>query len=205
MARLEQPMDSLSAFLPDKSYPFVAEYLNRYAVHLTITRSRKSVLGDYRNAHNDKSHRISINGNLNKYSFLITLLHELAHLLTFEKYRHTVASHGKEWKAMYGSLLSVFIDHTIFPSDIKTELLQSLKNPAASSCAEENLMRLLRNYDAPKEGIFLLEQLAEHTVFLTKEGRQFVKGSRLRKRFRCKEIATGTTYLFSPIYEVKPV
>ncbi len=205
MARHEQPMQTLSSFLPDDSYGQVISYLNHYKVHLTIAKARSSVLGDYRNAYGDKHHRISVNGNLNKFSFLITLLHELAHLLTFEKYKHNVASHGREWKTVYGSLLATFLERNIFPADIKKELLQSLHNPAASSCAEEDLMRVLRNYDIPKEGMFLLEELPENTLFITKDGRQFVKGNRLRKRYRCKELATGALYLFSPVYEVKPV
>ncbi len=205
MARHEQPMHALSAFLPDNSFAYVAEYLHRYKVHLTITRERSTLLGDYRNAYKDKNHRISVNGNLNKYAFLVTLLHELAHLLTFEQYKHTVSAHGKEWKTIYGSLLSTFVEHTIFPDDIKAALMQSLKNPAASSCAEEHLMRVLRHYDVKKEDVLLLEQLPANALFLTKDGRQFVKGDRLRKRYRCKEIATGALYLFSPIHEVKPV
>lgn len=205
MAQREQPMHALAAFLPDASFEQVMAYLNHYKVHLTITKARSSVLGDYRNAYGDKHHRISVNGNLNQFSFLITLLHELAHLLTFERHRHNVAAHGKEWKAVYGSLLASFVEHNIFPADIRTALLQSLHNPAASSCAEEGLMRVLRNYDTPKEGVYLLEQLPENTLFSTKDGRQFVKGSRLRKRYRCKEVATGALYLFSPVYEVKPV
>ncbi len=201
----EQPLQTLADFLPDGSYAYVADYLQRYKVHLTITKARSSLLGDYRNAHQNKNHRISINGNLNQYSFLITLLHELAHLLTFEKYKHSVAAHGKEWKVIYGSLLAAFVQHNIFPHDIKIALLQSLQNPAASSCAEEDLMRILRHYDTKKEGVFLLEQLPENASFQTKDGRQFIKGNRLRKRYRCKEIATGILYLFSPVYEVKPV
>ena len=132
----EEPIQTLAAFLPDDSYVYVADYLNQYKVHLTITKARSSVLGDYRNAHQNKNHRISINGNLNKFSFLITLLHELAHLLTFEKYRHSVAAHGREWKAVYGGLLATFVQHNIFPDDIKIAVLRSLHNPAASSCAD---------------------------------------------------------------------
>ncbi len=205
MARYEQPMQTLTGFLPENSYPQVADYLHRYKVHLTISKARRSVLGDYRNAHADKNHRISVNGNLNPYSFLITLLHELAHLLTFERYKHQVAAHGTEWKIIYGGLLATFIEHNIFPDDIKTALLQSLQNPAAGSCAETDLMRALCHYDAPKQDVFLLEQLPENTIFVTQDGRQFVKGNRLRKRYRCREIKTGALYLFSPIYEVKPV
>jgi hypothetical protein len=82
----EHPMQALAGFLPDKSFEQVLAYLHEYRVHLTITKQRKSVLGDYRHPGRGANHRISINGNLNKYEFLITFLHELAHLLTFEKF-----------------------------------------------------------------------------------------------------------------------
>jgi len=202
MSKVEQPMHALAAFLPPDSYSYVAEYLHRYKVHLTVAKARSSVLGDYRNAYKDKQHRISVNGNLNKYAFLITLLHELAHLLTFEQYKHTVAAHGKEWKHTYGNLLAVFVEHNIFPNDIRQALMQSLRNPAASSCAEAHLTRVLANYDDRKPGVFLLEQLPQHSLFATKDGRQFVKGNKLRKRYRCQEVQTGVVYLFSPVYEV---
>ena len=54
--------------------------------------------------------------------FLITLLHELAHLLTFEKWANKVSAHGKEWKAVFGQLLAQFIEHDIFPDDIKKSI-----------------------------------------------------------------------------------
>jgi len=196
-------MQALAAFLPSNSFEKVADYLHHYKVHLTVTRERKSVLGDYRNAVRGKNHRISVNGNLNKFSFLITLLHELAHLLTHEKYGHRVASHGKEWKAIYGQLLSAFLQHNIFPLDIETELQRSLVNPAASSCAEEHLMRVLRRYDVKKDGFLTVEEITTGDIFTTKDGRHFKKGERLRKRYRCTEIKTGLVYLFSALYEVR--
>ena len=90
MAVTEHPMQALSAYLPDGSFEPVVSYLHQYKVHLTVTKQRKSVLGDYRHAGWGGNHRISINGNLNKFEFLITLLHELAHLLTYEQYRNNV-------------------------------------------------------------------------------------------------------------------
>src|SRR5206468_9194087 len=105
---------------------------NYYKVHLTVARERKSILGDYRHRTHGSNHRISVNGNLNKFSFLITLLHELAHLLTFEKYSNKVASHGKEWKHIFGQLLATFIEHNVFPDDIKQALKKSIQDPAAS-------------------------------------------------------------------------
>ena len=201
----EHPMQALNAYLPQHTFENVVEYLHRHKVHLTVTRERRSVLGDYRNAIHGKNHRISVNGNLNKFAFLITLLHELAHLLTYEKYGHRVNSHGKEWKQIYGNMLADFVSRKVFPADIENELRQSLSNPAASSCAEEGLIRVLRNYDEAKSDVNFLEQLPKGAFFKIKDGRIFEKGDRLRKRFRCKEKTTGLVYLFSPVYEVKPL
>src|ERR1043165_3253097 len=105
MSKQEAPLEFLSKFIPATAVPRVLEYLHQYKVHLTITRERKSVLGDYRHATVHKNHRISVNGNLNPYAFLITLIHELAHLVTFNQYGHRVQSHGKEWKQIYAMLL----------------------------------------------------------------------------------------------------
>ncbi|MBC8033228.1 MAG: SprT-like domain-containing protein [Chitinophagaceae bacterium] len=204
MAKQEAPLSSLQPYIPDGALPLVLEYIQLYKVHLTITRERKTVLGDYRHAINGKNHRISINGNLNKYSFLITLIHELAHLATFLKYGNKVASHGREWKNVYRGLLIKFMQLKLFPADIHQALESSLDNLPASSCADEGLMRILKRYDSPGKGQVLVEQIAEGSLFVLEGGRVFSKGKRLRKRFQCTEVATGRLYLFSPIYEVKP-
>ena len=39
------------------------------------------------------------------YQFLTTFVHELAHLIIWEKYGHRAAPHGKEWKQCFGALL----------------------------------------------------------------------------------------------------
>ena len=90
MPRQEAPLEYLQRFIPAASVPQTLQLLHQYKVHLTITRNRKSVLGDYRHADGQQAHRISVNGDLNKYAFLITLLHELAHLVTFENHGPTV-------------------------------------------------------------------------------------------------------------------
>ena len=203
MPKKEVPVDHLQQFLPPGTGAAVIDYLHQYKVHLTIAAERTSILGDYRHRTHHANHRISVNGNLNTYSFLITLLHEIAHLLTFEQYGNKVQAHGKEWKMIFGQLLHQFVQHKIFPADIEKELLQSLKNPAASSCAEEGLLRVLRNYDAKKSNPHLVEEIAPGTLFRIKDGRVFRKGEQLRKRFKCIEIKTGKMYLFSPVYEIE--
>jgi SprT protein len=77
-----------------------------------------------------------------------------------------------------------------------------LQNPAASSCGDEKLLRVLHNYDEKAEGIHLVEQLPEGGLFSIKGGRIFRKGEKVRKRYKCVEVKTGKLYLFSPVYEV---
>jgi len=203
MPKQEAPLTHLHSFLPSGTYHAVEEYLRFYKIHLTVTKHRKSILGDYRHRTHFSNHRISINGSLNKYSFLITLLHEIAHLLTFEKYDNKVMAHGNEWKTIYASLLKQFIENKIFPADIEKELLSSLRNPAASSCAEDDLIRVLRKHDANTNGYKLVEEIPPNSLFKLDDGKIFKKGEKQRKRFRCEEVKTGKVYLFSPVFEVE--
>jgi SprT protein len=205
MAKQQAPLHQLGSYLPDGSLEGVLHYLHQYKVELTVTRERQSILGDYRHSFGDKNHRISVNGNLNSYSFLITLLHELAHLFTYERYGNKVQSHGTEWKQEYSKILAQFILKKIFPADIEKTLMKTLQNPAASSCADDALLRVLHRYDKKAEGILLLEALPQGHLFKIKGGRIFRKEEKIRKRFKCVEIKTGKVYLFSPVHEISIV
>ena len=205
MPKKEAPLDYLRRFIPEESAQKAMDYLVHYKVHLTITRERKTVLGDYRHPTLNKTHRISVNGNLNKYAFLITLIHELAHLVAFIRFGNKIQAHGKEWKRVYGEMLLDFMQLPVFPKDIRVSLANSLHDLPASSCADESLMRVLRNYDAKKPGQLLVEQVAEGKLFDIGQGRIFKKGKKLRKRYQCVEIKTGKLYLFSPVYEVMEI
>ncbi len=202
MAKVESPLIGLNQYLPLGSFDAVVHYLQHHKVHLTITKQRQSILGDYRHAHLHKTHRISVNGSLNKYSFLITLLHELAHLFTFELYGNKVLAHGKQWQNEFSKILAQFLLKKIFPADIEKALLKTLQSPAASSCGDENLLRVLHKYDAKKEGMLLVEQLADGQLFSIKGNRIFKRGEKIRKRYKCVEVKTGKLYLFSGLYEV---
>jgi SprT protein len=203
MPKEEAPLQQLQHFVPPGSFDDVVLYLQRYKIHLTVTQKRQSILGDYRHAHGAHTHRISVNGNLNPYAFLITLLHELAHLFTFEKYGNKVLPHGKEWQHEFGMILTQFISKKIFPPDVEEALRQSLHSPAASSCGDEQLLRVLHRYDTKKEGMHLVEQLPEGALFKIKGNRVFKKGMQVRKRYKCTEVKTGKLYLFSAVYEVE--
>ncbi|MEP6713618.1 MAG: SprT-like domain-containing protein [Ferruginibacter sp.] len=205
MPKQQVSFSALIPYLPQGSFESVVHYIEFYKVQLTVSRQRQTILGDYRHAHAGKGHRISVNGNLNKYSFLITLLHELAHLFTYERHSHRVPAHGQEWKNEYGKILAEFLSKKIFPADVETALVQTLKNPAASSCGDEKLLRVLKNYDPKKAGHFFIEQFPAGALFKIKGDRIFKKGEKIRKRFKCREIATGKWYLFSGVYEAEHV
>lgn len=205
MSKKEVPLHALDEYLPKGSLEPVLEYLHQYKIHLTITRERNSILGDYRHAIDQKNHRISVNGNLNPYAFLITLLHEIAHLLAFEQHGNRIAAHGKEWKNAYSNILAQFLVKKLFPADIEKALLKSLQNPSATSCGEEHLMRVLKNYDTRKEGVVLVEQIQTGQLFKLKDGRIFKKAEKLRKRHKAMDVQTGALYLFSGVYEVERI
>lgn len=203
----EHPMQALAAFLPENSFKQVIDFIHHYKVHITISRQRKSVLGDYKHSGVwGTNHRISVNGNLNKYEFLITFLHELAHLLTYEQHRNKVEPHGKEWKNHYSRLLIDFVRQNIFPADLEKALQKSINNPSATANGETELLLVLRNYDEVKrKGYHNIINLTEGTIFQTENGKIFRKGALRRKRFECVEIKTGLHYIFSPISEVRVI
>lgn len=205
MANTRRPLTEIANFLPSGCYEIVIEYLEAYSVQLTVTRKRVTVLGDYRAKQKNLPHRISVNGNLNRYNFLITLLHELAHLLTFEKYRHNVSPHGKEWKKEFSKILSQFLNHNVFPEDISMALIRSLHNPSASTCGDINLLKVLRKYDANYHKSIVVEQVPEGATFKIKGSKLFLRSNKVRTRYRCMEIGTGKWFLFNGMYEVEEV
>jgi SprT protein len=205
MPKKEAPLEYLENYLPAGASEKLLEYLHRYKVHLTITRSRKSILGDYRHATGTDHHRISVNGSLNKYAFLITLIHEIGHLITFQQYGNRVLSHGKEWKLAYRRVLEDFLRLKLFPQDLHQTLLKSLHDLPASSCSDLSLTRALKKYDATGDKIVLVENIREGDLFKTADGKIYRRGRQIRKRIECTELRSGKLYLFSPVYEAEPV
>ena len=206
MKKKETSFTFLEQFLPPGAFEEVVPFFKSHTIHLTLTHERKSVLGDYRNPTTaDPYHRISINATLNPYSFLITLLHELAHLFTFVHFGHRVSPHGKEWKTQFRHILIPFIGKKLFPSDVEKALLAYLHDPAASTCTDPRLFKALYRYDERKPDHKLVDELAINQRFETEDGQQYQKLETLRTRTRCRNLQSGKMYLFQGIVEVKEV
>jgi hypothetical protein len=201
VALREHEISMLAKFLPANTAEEVIDYMHSHKIHLSIKKERRRILGDYRPAHNGKPHRISINGNLNEYHFLITFLHELAHLLTFLNHQGRVNPHGQEWKNIFKILLKRFQDKKVFPEDVEFALDKSMNNLAASTCSDPYLYKVLHKYDHKKD-VFLVEQIAIGDTFKTDKGQVFKMVEKRRTRYLCEEVKTGKRYLFPSIYEV---
>ena len=194
----------LSSQIPDQAIDKISQLLCDYQIELKVSKPRASKLGDYRHPYKNKSHRISININLNSYEFLLTLIHEVAHAEVWVKHKTKVRAHGKEWQQAYQSLLEKFISSGVFPDDLVMALSQSIKKSKATGTAEYNIKRVLRKYDEKNNNKELLEELQELGHFKLSKHR-FQKLEKRRTRYRCRNTETGKHYLVSGVAEVEPL
>jgi len=201
LSQLQRNQSILHKYIPEKAVPVISEWVYTFDFKLKIKKSRATKYGDYRPPIKGENHVITINYDMNKYAFLITLVHEVAHLSNWNKNKNSVKPHGEEWKFHYKMLMQQFLIPEIFPVDVITALRKYMNNPAASSCSDLHLLRILKKYDHRNDTV-LLEELAEGSVFIYRENRSFIKGEQVRKRFKCKELNTNRMYLFNPLTEV---
>lgn len=192
----------LSKYIPTAAAPIISQWINDTNCRFKVTRSRSTKLGDYTAPFRGNPHQITINHDLNPYSFLITTIHEFAHLKTYQEFKNKVKPHGLEWKENFKNLMMPFLKLNIFPIDIIKAISNYMDNPAASSCTDLNLYRVLKKYDQKSLEVLHVEDLEIDSFFYLKNGRKFQKGEKLRKRFRCIEIISNKTYLFHPLAEV---
>ncbi|MCU0432442.1 MAG: SprT-like domain-containing protein [Bacteroidia bacterium] len=202
MNQTERNQAILRKYIPEAAVPMMAEWIVQFDFKLKIKRSRQSKYGDYRAPLPGTNHQITINHDLNPYAFLLTLVHEVAHLLTFERHGHRVKPHGEEWKTAFKDLMRPVMRLGVFPADVKAAIVSYMQNPGATSCSDLQLMRTLRRHDDEQAQYIHLETLPDDTVFLY-NGRRFRKGQKRRTRYLCIELDTRRQYLFSALADVE--
>lgn len=201
----DQKISVLEKYMPAAAAEIIATWIDQYQCEFKIAKNRSTKLGDYRHPFRGSAHRISVNHNLNHFAFLVTTVHEFAHLTTWNKYQSKVKPHGIEWKTNFKELMLPFFELDIFPSEIKKVIITYLQNPTASSCSDINLFKALQKYDIRDSSLISVEEVPLNQHFAMHNGRVFKKLTKIRKRYRCVEIKTGLMYLFSPIANVKLV
>jgi hypothetical protein len=193
--------ETLSKYIPEHAVKPVFELIVANQVHLKIVNERVTRHGDYRKGINGK-HEITVNANLNKYKFLITLIHEISHLVAFEKFGRNIKPHGEEWKYSFQILMVPFIRPEIFPSHLLPLLARHFKNPTASSDTDATLSLALKQFDEQNDKNYIFE-IPYGSVFRISNGKIFKKIAQRVKRFECVEINSGRIYLFNPNAEVE--
>jgi hypothetical protein len=191
----------LSKYIPEHAVVPVFELIKANNVHLKIVNERVTRHGDYRKGLSGK-HEITVNGTLNKYRFLITLVHEIAHLVAFEKFGRTIKPHGNEWKYSFQLLMVPFIRPEIFPNQLLPLLARHFKNPSASSDTDATLALALKQFDQQNDKNYVFE-IPYGSTFRIHNGKIFKKISLRTKRYECLEISSGRVYLFNPNAEVE--
>ena len=193
--------DILQKHIVTEAIPQVLELLEHDELTILVKRERKTRHGDYRKLPNGK-HQITVNGNLNEYRFLITLIHEIAHFEAYKAFGKYIKPHGVEWKRTFQHLMLPFLNPNIFPSNLLPLLANHFKNPKASSDTDVSLALALKQFDEPNDKTYVFE-IPLGSTFQIYNGRQFKKGKKRTKRFECVEINTGKVYLFNPNAEVE--
>ena len=194
--------DTLEKYLPERAVGLSIALIKENGVHLKIVDQRVTRHGDYRRMPNG-AHQITVNATLNKYSFLITLIHEIAHLVAFEKYGRRIKPHGLEWKKTFQYLMLPFLRPEIFPTALLPLLANHFRNPKASSDTDARLSLALKQYDPEDKGATYVFQLPHNSIFRIYNGKLFQKKNKRIKRYECVELATGKMYLFQPNAEVE--
>ncbi|MBL7813213.1 MAG: SprT-like domain-containing protein [Bacteroidetes bacterium] len=200
----EQLLHILHPFLPDGTHEYAVELLVRHSVQLHIKKPRSSKYGDYRPPMPGERHRISLNKDLNPYAFLVTFMHEMAHLVNHETHKGMVSPHGMEWKRQFQEISKPMFERRVLPADVHQALGHYLSNPKASSCTSPLLFKTLRKYDLQNDWV-LVEEILPHTRFSTPDGKVFVKQKKNRTRYTCIEESTGKMYLVPALMQCKPV
>ena len=196
---------ALEKYVPADAIDDCVEWIRQHRISVRIKRSRQTKYGDYHPPTAGQNHKITINHDLNQYAFLITFIHEVGHLICYNRYGNRAAPHGAEWKREFKNLLIPVLYKNIFPADIKLALIGYLKNPAASSCSDLQLQKALSAYNIMEEGWVHLEELQEGTLFKIRNGKAFIKGRKLQKNFECLEYTKRHKYFINPLMEVMAI
>ncbi|MDO6802291.1 SprT-like domain-containing protein [Wenyingzhuangia sp. 1_MG-2023] len=187
-------INQLISYIPDAAKESLDHLLKEYPFHLKITRGRKTKRGDFRATKPIPS--ITINNNLSKEQFLITLVHEIAHLYTYHEYPKA-KPHGKEWKHCFQKLMLPFLNTQIFEDSLLKLLAQHFKNPKATTDSDPKLavqLQLKKNpLDMDKCFIFDLEP---GNLFQFNQ-RVFKILNKRRTRYECLEVKTKKRFLIN--------
>ena len=202
-----EELSLLKHYFPEAAVPMVGAIYEQRRFKLHFKRPRNSKLGDFRPPRTTNGLcSITLNLDLNPYQMLITYVHEVAHYDVYQQYgSRRVQPHGTEWQKQFAALLQPFMTDAIFPNDILRALQKHLQHIKASSTADQNLQRVLRQYDKNATAAVTVESLPDGARFTLKNGLVFQKGEKQRTRYKCYCETNGRWYFVSALAEAQMI
>lgn len=183
----------LKDHVPAASLAYSFALWQKYKFQFKLRKSRITKVGDF-TCYPGSVPRITVNHDIDPYLFLITYIHEVAHLVVHLNHNNRVESHGKEWKLTFKELMEPVLNEAVFPKLLLNGLRKHLQNPKASTFSDSKFTQLLRLHDERQQNLVLLSQIPEGSVF-GYHGRWFRKGKLRRTRVECRELKSKMKYL----------
>ncbi len=184
----------LQSHVPGTSVTYCYTLWQESSFELKITKSRQTKVGDFTSKRTRSHPRITLNNDLNPYLFLVTYVHEVAHLRVYLKYGARLDPHGDEWKNTFTDLMLPILWESVFPEEILHELRRHMIHPKASSFADTALTQAFRKFDQNQFHQIELSAVPEGSIFKL-SNRYFKKGKLRRTRVLCKELKSKRDYL----------
>ena len=191
----------LQKYLPETAFPYLKDWFAAHQIHLHISRSRNSKLGDYQRL-KDGSHKISINHNLQPELFFFVLTHELAHLIAFDQSKNgRIAPHGKEWKITFRKMLHESLN--VYSEGLKPHILQFSKSPKANFMASGPIVKFFHKDELSNNEVFM-DELAVDDSFLYRKQIYIIR-QKLKKNYLCENLQNGKKYIFKALAKVEKI
>lgn len=196
-------MHILLDHIPPASHSYVESLLYQYSFVFKLKNKRSTKLGDFRNDKTNRQYIISVNRDLNPYQFLITFLHELAHLVIADSDYKVRKAHGVEWKDAFRSLVQPILREDIIPQPLNRALIRHMKNPKASAGSDPQLWSAFKSLDS-NPNVLILDNLPDGKEFIFRK-KKFRKVKKRRTRVLSMDLNSKRLYLIPAIAEVDVV
>jgi hypothetical protein len=191
---------NLALFVPEEAFDTVARLMAAYPFRLEI-KSLRSTLGKFQLGKEGETHCIRMRKGLSKHLFLLVLLHEIAHLYTYEQFGRSAKPHGREWKHIFGSFLKEVLPLNAFPPKVADGLVDFIRNPKASMINSRGFYACFEEFS----DYVVLDKLSDYECFAINNNKYYQKLGVAKKHIRCRDLQSGKAILARSSAPVKQV
>ena len=187
-------MHHITTYIPKTSEEALINLIEGENLSIKVVKERITKHGDFRKLNNQNS-VITINKSNNKYRFLMTLIHEIAHYYTYRDNKFA-KPHGSKWKNIFKKITEPFLNINIFPESLLVSLTKHMEDPKSSFSYDSELSKELDKYDDDhSKDLVYLDDLSLNSTFIYRD-KKYIKVQKKRKRYLCKCLTNKRNYLF---------